>query len=65
VKNNVRVGVGAFVIKDGKFLMQKRIGAHGANTWAPPGGGMEFGESWEQTTVREVREETGLIVDNV
>ena len=62
---NVRVGVGVFVVKNDKFLVQKRIGAHGANTWAPPGGHMEFGETWEQTTVREVHEETGLNVSNV
>lgn len=30
--------------------------------WAPPGGGIRFGESAEEALVREFREETGLIV---
>ena len=32
--------------------------------WELPGGGAEPGESYAQTAVRELREETGLIVDD-
>lgn len=30
--------------------------------WAPPGGGMEFGESAKETLKREFKEETGLSI---
>ncbi|TAL14905.1 NUDIX domain-containing protein [Patescibacteria group bacterium] len=60
-----RVGVGVFVIRDGKFLMGRRKGSHGADTWSIPGGHMEFGESFEQTAKREVMEETGMAIKNV
>jgi 8-oxo-dGTP diphosphatase len=64
-ENHVRVGIGVFVFKDGKFLMQQRHGAHGAGTWSVPGGHLEFGESFEDTARREVMEETGLEITNV
>ncbi|MGF7228455.1 MAG: nucleotide triphosphate diphosphatase NUDT15 [Candidatus Saccharibacteria bacterium] len=64
-ENNVRVGVGVFIFKNGKFLMMQRLGAHGAGSWSVPGGHLEFGESFEQTATREVLEETGLAITNV
>ena len=32
--------------------------------WCVPGGGMNFGETFIETAIREVMEETGLIVEN-
>ena len=60
--SDVRVGVGVWVIKGGQVLMGQRQGAHGAGTWAPPGGHIEAWESAAETAVREVEEETGLVI---
>ena len=60
-----KVGVGVFVVKDGKFLMGRRKGAHAAGTWALPGGHLEFGETLEECAHREVMEETGVVVKNI
>ena len=64
-KEQVGVGVGVFVKKDGKFLVGCRKGSHGAGTWALPGGHVEVGESLGDTCKREVLEETGLQIKNV
>ena len=64
-KPNVRVGVGVFVFKDGKFLIQKRKGSHGEGSWSLPGGHLEFGESFEETARREVREEANIEIKNI
>lgn len=62
-KNLVRVGVASWIFNPfGAVLIGRRIGSHGADTWAPPGGHMEFGESPVQTAIRETAEETGLIL---
>jgi 8-oxo-dGTP diphosphatase len=63
--NQVRVGIGVFVFKDGKFLIQRRKGSHGTGTWSIPGGHLEFNESFEETAEREVYEETGLKIKNI
>ena len=60
-----RVGIGAIVKKDGKYLLGKRKGFHAAGEYAAPGGWLEGGESIEDCTKREVLEETGMEVDNV
>jgi 8-oxo-dGTP diphosphatase len=55
--------VGA-VIKDrsGRLLLIKRGHAPGKGLWSIPGGRVEAGESDAAALVREVREETGLVV---
>jgi 8-oxo-dGTP diphosphatase len=61
-----KVGVAILIEKDGKVLLGKRKGAHGAGTWAPPGGHIEFGETFEETAKREALEEIGVrIIDPV
>ena len=57
-----RVGVGVLVLRHGAVLLGERRGAHGAATWAPPGGHLEFGESAEACAARELVEETGLVM---
>jgi 8-oxo-dGTP diphosphatase len=65
VSQHPQVGVGAIVIKDGKILLGKRKGSHGAGSWSFPGGHLEFGESVESCARREVLEETGITLKNI
>ncbi|MDB5477538.1 MAG: hypothetical protein JWM96_33 [Alphaproteobacteria bacterium] len=59
----IRVGIGVICINDKKqFLFGKRKNAHGEGTWAPPGGHLEYNESFEDGAKREVLEETGLML---
>lgn len=60
-----RIGVGVIVIKNGKILLGQRKNAHGEGTWAFPGGHLEFGETVEACAMREVFEETGLMLNSV
>jgi 8-oxo-dGTP diphosphatase len=65
MKNRPKVGVGVLIIKDSKVLLGKRKNAHGDGMWSPPGGHLEFGESFETCAKREVLEETGIEVLNM
>lgn len=74
-----RVHVGVCVVVDSPHvilgkndygaLMLQRVGedgygADGYGTWAFPGGWLEQGETPEEAAVREVMEETGIVVVN-
>jgi 8-oxo-dGTP diphosphatase len=61
----VRVGLGVCVVKDGKVLLGKRKNSHGDGSWCFPGGHLEFGESWEDCARRETREEAGVGIKNL
>ena len=58
------VGVGAIVVYHGKLLLVKRKEMPGKGKWTIPGGLVELGESSEQTVIREVEEETNLLVQD-
>ena len=56
------VGVGAVVVEGRRVLLIKRGKPPLYGRWVVPGGTVELGESLEQALVREVCEETGLLV---
>lgn len=56
------IGVGALVWKDDRFLLIRRGQAPRKGSWSLPGGRQELGESVLQTAVREVHEETGVMI---
>ncbi len=69
---NPNVGVGVLIYRgkdslyraqgNDELLMVKRHKVHGSETWSTPGGYLEFGESFEDCAVREVKEEIGIVV---
>ena len=60
-----RVGTAVFIVRNGKFIILKRQGSHGAGTWSTPGGHVEFGEDPVDTRKREALEETGCEIADV
>lgn len=69
--NNIGVGFGVMILRDGKILLGQRhedpnkadSELHGEGTWTMPGGKMHFHESFEDTCYRETLEETGLQIN--
>ena len=57
------VGVGGIAFIDGKVVLIKRRFEPMAGRWSLPGGTLELGESLHEGLAREMREETGLIVE--
>ena len=60
-----KVGIGVMIFKDGKILLGKRKGSHGAGEYAFPGGHLEYMESFADCARRETREECGLEIKNI
>jgi len=52
---------GVLLVADGRVLLVKRRWEPRAGDWCLPAGFMEAGERPEQTAVRELQEETGVI----
>lgn len=65
VVTSPQVGVGVLIIENGRVLLGKRKGSHGAGSWSAPGGHLEFGETVEACAIREVLEETNLQISNL
>lgn len=57
-----KVGVGVFVVHDGKILLVQRRMRPEIGKWSIPAGFVDAGEDPEETAVREAREETNLEV---
>lgn len=60
-----KVGVGVIIEKNNKVLLQRRKNVLGDCYWSTPGGHLDFGETPDECAIREVEEETSLIIKNV
>jgi 8-oxo-dGTP diphosphatase len=59
----VRVRICGLCWRDNSLLLVNHTGITDSDFWAPPGGGLEFGESFEECLKKEFLEETGLNVE--
>ena len=57
-----RISAGAIVESEGRLLLVRHQRPGRYDFWVAPGGGVTGDESLEAAAVREVREETGLVV---
>jgi ADP-ribose pyrophosphatase YjhB (NUDIX family) len=57
------VGVGAVIVEEGRVLLVQRGTEPAKGKWSIPGGLIDVGESLREAVAREVREETGLLVE--
>jgi ADP-ribose pyrophosphatase YjhB (NUDIX family) len=59
------LAVSAAIIRDGKVLIVRRARPPAHGLYTLPGGVVELGESTHEAVIREVREETGLLIEPV
>lgn len=60
-----RLAVSAGIFRDGKILLVRRAREPAKGVYTFPGGRVEFGESLTEALTREIREETGLVIEIV
>ena len=61
--DNPLVGVGAVIVRENRVLLIRRGHPPLLGEWSLPGGVLECGETLREATIREAREETGLVVE--
>ena len=64
-ESSAKVGVSVLVRRGDEILLEKRAHVHGKDTWGPPSGHIDFGETPEHTAQRETYEETGVTINNL
>lgn len=60
--HKVRVRACGLCWQEGRLLMVNHTAVTTGNFWAPPGGGVEFGQSIEDCLKKEFLDETGLVI---
>ncbi len=61
--HRLRVRACGICVEGDSILLANHSGITDGNFWAPPGGGIEFGESASDCLKREFEEETGLKIE--
>jgi 8-oxo-dGTP diphosphatase len=61
--NKVRVRACGICMSENRLLLVNHRGITSRNFWAPPGGGVEFGQSITETLKKEFKEETGVDIE--
>jgi 8-oxo-dGTP diphosphatase len=62
--HKLRLRVSGICLVDDKILLVKHLNlGAGKYLWAPPGGGLHFGETTQDCLIREFKEETGLLIE--
>jgi 8-oxo-dGTP diphosphatase len=63
-RDRPQIGLGVIILnQEGKVLIGKRKGSH-APFYSIPGGTLELGETFEEGSKREIKEETDLDINN-
>jgi 8-oxo-dGTP diphosphatase len=63
VFENTATAAGAIVVQGREILLVRRSIEPGLGRWGFPAGFQDYGETPEETAIREVREETGLTIE--
>jgi len=58
-----RLAARAVIVEDARLLLVNAVADPKATLWCAPGGGVETGASLHDTLIREVHEETGLVIE--
>jgi 8-oxo-dGTP diphosphatase len=59
------LAVSAAIIRDGKVLIVRRARPPARGVFTLPGGGVEAGETLHEAIIREVQEETALVIEPI